>query len=248
MDSQARTLKCPNCAGEAKPDSVRCEWCGSSLATVSCPSCFGAMFVGMKHCPWCGVEAEHQEVPGNAGPCPRCNVTMHIVKVGRTNLSECRQCGGLWVDNSSFQQVCVDQERQEAVLGVARPSAEHADSKVSASARMYVPCPLCRQLMNRVNFAGCSGVVIDWCKEHGSWFDYSELRQVVEFIQAGGLKKSREREKIRLEEENRRLRQKELRLMADRDHPAGPSRVSSVWREDEGSFLEFLSAVWKGLG
>ena len=91
MDSQARTLKCPNCAGEARPDSVRCEWCGSSLATVSCPSCFGAMFVGMKHYPWCGVEAARQEVPGNAGSCPRCSVTMHIVKVGKTNLSECRQ-------------------------------------------------------------------------------------------------------------------------------------------------------------
>jgi len=102
--------------------------------------------------------------------------------------------------------------------------------------------------MNRINFAGCSGVVIDWCKEHGTWFDHSELRQVVEFVQAGGLKKSREREKLRLEEENRRLRQKELSLMAERDHHSGPSLASSTWRQDEGSFLEFLSAVWKGFG
>jgi Zn-finger nucleic acid-binding protein len=131
---------------------------------------------------------------------------------------------------------------------VARSAAEHADTKLSAHSRMYVPCPLCRQLMNRVNFAGCSGVVIDWCKEHGTWFDHSELRRVVEFIQAGGLKKSREREKIRLEEENRRLRQKELKIMADRDHAAGSFRVPSAWRHDENSFLEFLSAVWRGLG
>jgi Zn-finger nucleic acid-binding protein len=248
MDSQTRTLKCPNCGGEAQPDSVRCEWCGSSLATVSCPSCFGAMFIGMKHCPWCGVEAARLELPGSAGPCPRCNVTMLAVKVGRTSLNECRQCGGLWVDNASFQQICEDRESQEAVLGVARSSAEHADAKLSAQSRMYVPCPLCRQLMNRVNFAGCSGVVIDWCKEHGTWFDHSELRRVVEFIQAGGLKKSREREKIRLEEENRRLRHKELSLMADRDHAAGSSGILSPWRQDESSFLEFLSAVWRGLG
>ena len=248
MDSQTRTLKCPNCGGEAQPDSVRCEWCGSSLATVSCPSCFGAMFIGMKHCPWCGVEAARLELPGTAGPCPRCNVTMLAVKVGRTSLNECRQCGGLWVDNASFQQICEDRESQEAVLGVARSAAEHADTKLSAHSRMYVPCPLCRQLMNRVNFAGCSGVVIDWCKEHGTWFDHSELRRVVEFIQAGGLKKSREREKIRLEEENRRLRQKELKIMADRDHAVGPFRVPSAWRHDENSFLEFLSAVWRGLG
>jgi len=248
MDSQTRTLKCPNCAGEAQPDSVRCEWCGSSLATVSCPSCFGAMFVGMKHCPWCGAEAARQEVPSRSGPCPRCGVTMIVVKVGRTNLSECRQCGGLWVDNSSFQQICEDQEKQEAALGVALPSEGHANTKVSAVARMYVPCPVCSRLMNRINFAGCSGVVIDWCKEHGSWFDHSELRQVVTFIQAGGLKKSREREKVRLEEESRRLRQKELRLTAERDGQWGSSPASAVWRQDEGSFFEFLSAVWKGLG
>jgi Zn-finger nucleic acid-binding protein len=245
MDSQTRTLKCPNCAGEAKPDSVRCEWCGSSLSTVSCPSCFGAMFMGMKHCPWCGSEAAGKEVSGLSGPCPRCGVDLFIVKVGSAGLSECRQCGGLWVDKSSFQQICEDRERQETVLGVALPLVELA--KVSAPARMYVPCPACGQLMNRVNFAACSGIVIDWCKQHGSWFDQNELRQVVEFIQAGGLKKSREREKVRLEEENRRLHQKELNLTAERNRFDGSSRVSPGWREDEGSLLEFLSAVWKGL-
>src|SRR5262245_41352235 len=168
MNSQSRTLRCPNCGGDARLDSVSCEWCGSSLATVSCPSCFGAMFVGMKHCPWCGAEAARMEFSGSAGPCPRCNLTMQAVKGGGTVLNECHQCGGLWVDNTSFQQICDDRESQEAVLGVARSSADHADVKLSAPSRMYVPCPLCRQLMNRVNFAGCSGVVIDWCKEHGA--------------------------------------------------------------------------------
>ena len=203
------------------------------------------MFIGMRHCPWCGVEAAREEVLGVSGPCPRCGVALVIVKVGSTGLSECRQCGGLWVDKSSFQQICEDRERQEAVLGVALPWQSFLRSLPRRECTW--PCPACRQLMNRVNFAACSGIVIDWCKEHGNWFDHNELRQVVEFIQAGGLKKSREREKARLEEENRRLRQKELRLTADRNGYHGSSRVSAGWREDEGSFLEFLSAVWKGL-
>jgi Zn-finger nucleic acid-binding protein len=247
MDSQSRTLKCPNCGGEANPNSVRCEWCGSSLATVSCPSCFGAMFVGMKHCPWCGAEAAREELRGTPGICPRCRVGMSVVKVGNTSLNECRQCGGLWVDKSSFQQICEQSEGQEAVLGVAVHAAELPQSKVPTSVRMYVPCPVCSRLMNRLNFAGCSGVVIDWCKVHGSWFDYRELQQVVTFIQEGGLKKSREREKARLEEEAHRLRQKELRLAAEQNR-FGSSPLSSSWREDEGSFLKFLSAVWNGLG
>src|SRR5215470_3759326 len=158
MDAQSRTLKCPNCGGETNPNSVRCEWCGSSLATVSCPSCFGAMFVGMKHCPWCGAEAMREELPGTPGLCPRCRVNMFVVKVGKADLSECRQCGGLWVAKSSFQQICEDHEEQEAVLGVAA-HASIRDDKVSGASRMYIPCPVCGRLMNRLNFAGCSGVV-----------------------------------------------------------------------------------------
>jgi Zn-finger nucleic acid-binding protein len=64
--------------------------------------------------------------------------------------------------------------------------------------------------MNRVNFARCSGVVVDVCKGHGTWFDRDELRQIVEFIRGGGLEVSRAREKRELEEERQRLRQEQL--------------------------------------
>ena len=103
--------------------------------------------------------------------------------------------------------------------------------------------------MNRVNFAGCSGIVIDWCKEHGSWFDKDELRQIVAFIQRGGLKRSREREMERIQEESRRLHQEEVRLVAERNSLSyGGSDYSRVWDADRGGFLDFLSDFWKGLG
>src|SRR3712207_7332440 len=50
-----------------------------------------------------------------------------------------------------------------------------------------LPCPSCKQLMHRVNFAGQSGVIIDMCKDHGVWFEREELRKIVEFIRAGGM-------------------------------------------------------------
>ena len=248
MDGRVGTLRCPSCGGEAKPDSVRCDWCGSSLATVSCPACFGAMFVGMKHCPWCGTESSREKQAGPAaGLCPRCAVEMLSVKVGKTHLSECGQCGGLWVDNTSFQQICEDREEQEEVLGIAVPTADKTAVNPSRPGRIYLPCPVCATLMNRVNFAGCSGVVIDWCKPHGSWFDSNELRQIVTFIQSGGLKKSREREKERLQEEMRRLRQEELKLAGESIRLSHAPRASLIWQEDHSSLLDFLSAVWKGL-
>jgi hypothetical protein len=127
-----------------------------------------------------------------------------------------------------FQQICEDRERQEAVLGwlclpgLLLPRREC--TCVPGVRATDEPSQLCGMLRHRHR----------WCKEHGNWFDHNELRQVVEFIQAGGLKKSREREKARL---GRRIAgcQKELRLTADRNCYHGSSRVSAGWHEDEGS-------------
>ena len=66
--------------------------------------------------------------------------------------------------------------------------------------------------MNRRQFAGCSGVIVDWCKAHGTWFDRDELRRVVQFILDGGLGRSREREMRRLEEAKRSLQEEERNL------------------------------------
>ncbi len=244
------SLHCPNCGGDALPDCVRCTWCGSSLASVSCPDCFGVMFVGMKHCPWCGAEASREvlieKVPGK---CPRCQMEMFAIKIGSSRLNECQNCGGLWVRKDTFQEICDDHQEQEAVLGTEESKTVIAPMKISDHDRMYIPCPECGDLMNRVNFAGCSGIVIDWCKEHGSWFDKDELRQIVTFIQRGGLKRSREREKERMQEESRRLHQEELRLAAERNRVSyGESGYSRVWDSDRGAFLDFLSEFWRGLG
>jgi hypothetical protein len=48
--------------------------------------------------------------------------------------------------------------------------------------------------MNRLNFAHTSGVIVDVCTRHGTWFDADELRRVLEFITAGGLEAARARE------------------------------------------------------
>jgi Zn-finger nucleic acid-binding protein len=59
--------------------------------------------------------------------------------------------------------------------------------------------------MHRVNFARCSGVVVDVCREHGTWFDLNELQRIMQFIRSGGLDRVRERQRRELEEERRRL-------------------------------------------
>ena len=207
---QAETLNCPNCGAAVSSDAPQCQYCTSRLATVACPSCFGMMFIGSKHCPRCGAAAAHVEAAAMpTRSCPRCRNGMQSVVIGATVVRECSQCEGLWVDVASFEKICADREQQSAVLGAASPAPTHSASD-AVSKVSYVPCPECAQLMNRVNFAKCSGVIVDVCKGHGTWFDCNELSRIVEFIRGGGLEASRAREKEQLNEARRQLKSEQL--------------------------------------
>ena len=50
----------------------------------------------------------------------------------------------------------------------------------------YRRCPECDQFMLRSNYKRSSGVVLDECRQHGTWLDADELEQVAGFILAGG--------------------------------------------------------------
>ena len=91
--------------------------------------------------------------------------------------------------------------------------------------------------MNRKNFGGTSGVVIDWCKGHGFWFDTHELEKIMAFVQAGGLDRARAREIARAEE---RAQQAERRVKGSADFPeielemarsgrGGPSLLDAIF-------------------
>ncbi len=201
---QAETLNCPNCGAATAADEPLCRFCGSKLATIACSSCFGMIFVGSKHCPRCGAAAAvPTAIDDSELKCPRCRARMKAVAIGATNVSECEKCLGLWLNVAAFEKVCAEREQQSAVLGTASmapTSAVRETNRVS-----YAPCPQCSQLMNRINFARCSGVIVDVCKGHGTWFDREELSRIVEFIRGGGLEESRNREKEDIKEERLKL-------------------------------------------
>jgi Zn-finger nucleic acid-binding protein len=207
----AETLNCPTCGAAASSDAARCLFCDARLATVACPQCFAMMFIGSRHCSRCGARAARSgAVETSSRRCPRCLIELESVAVGGANLRECARCSGLWVDVESFEQIIAEREQQSALLGSASILPKGEGSANGPSKIRYVPCPECGQLMNRVNFARCSGVVVDVCKGHGTWFDRDELRRIVEFIRGGGLEASRAREKRELEEERQRLHHEQL--------------------------------------
>lgn len=235
-------LNCPNCGAAVSSDSSKCEFCRSRLKTVGCTKCLGAMFLGSKFCGHCGESAKSVEIfdNENSGNCPRCSVRLESLKIDSVMIRECDRCGGFWSGSETFERLCSDKEQQASVLGFIG-SYVHPDAdppKIS-----YVPCPDCKQLMNRSNFARSSGVIIDMCRQHGVWFDAGELPKILEFIENGGLDHVREKEKIAIQDERSRLRNEQRRLERMQRRSSGSRMGDDSLETGLGSIISRLFDV-----
>jgi len=168
---------------------------------------------------------------------------MSAISLGGEAMRECEGCNGLWLDVAVFDRICANREQQSALLGGASvgPGSQLNASSSSEKIR-YVPCPQCGLLMNRINFAHCSGVIVDVCKGHGIWFDRDELREIVEFIRGGGLELSRQKEKNELEFERAQLRMEQM-VAAGREH----SHSFGYSDEDRAAGISATGALLKFL-
>jgi Zn-finger nucleic acid-binding protein len=162
------------------------------------------MFAGSRFCARCGADARREAVDEETPlSCPRCSEPLQALRLGITVARECASCGGLFLDPESLQSLCNAREEHSAVVSAL--AARVPTSGATPDVVRYVPCPRCAKLMNRVNFAKSSGVIMDVCKADGVWLDRGELQRVIGFVEAGGLAVAREREKERLVDEQRRL-------------------------------------------
>lgn len=235
----AGTLNCLSCGAAVRSDATQCEHCGARLATVACPKCFGMIFQGSKFCPHCGATVDRVEEGESGLACPRCEGRLSYVKLGTLEVAECEKCDGLWVERTAFEELCANREEQASILGSASeiPPAP-AETKIR-----YLKCPLCQDFMNRHNFANCSGVIIDVCRIHGTWFDANELRQIMAFIRGGGIDRAREQQKRELEEARRRL-EAERALGSGERHGSYSSFGPVVESNSGGAVAE---AIWSVL-
>jgi Zn-finger nucleic acid-binding protein len=193
-------MNCYSCGAGVMSTDPNCGHCGVRLASLACPSCFSMTFQDAQFCSSCGSPAAKWMADASARACPGCRELMLLGQLDQTRLHECPKCFGIWLDTASFEHVCRTAEKQAAALGQAQtiPSAGLAPVR-------YVPCPECQQLMHRIHFARCSGVIVDVCRAHGTWFENHELHRIIHFIRAGGMEESRNREKAELRRERTRV-------------------------------------------
>ena len=228
-DTLAGMLECPKCGGNVPPHVHVCEYCSAALKIRACPRCFARVFLGCKHCNQCGTKIDtpaQVNADGTASTrrCPRCDRAEQLDArlVGDVLLDECPSCHGVWLDVAAVERVI--QERRQAsiseIIGMARPAGGAADDPSTSGSKMYLRCPDCDNLMNRLNFGRRSGIIVDVCRPHGTWFDADELPRVVEFVQKGGLEAAERRHIENLREEARRAKASAAAELAGARAPA----------------------------
>lgn len=200
--SEAGALTCPQCGAGAPADAATCPFCRVKLATIACPQCFGMVFLGSHHCQHCGAKVQEPRTrTGVSWTCPRGCGELRAMTLGGVDYDECPACNGMWLEHQVFEQLTAKREHR---VPFVMPGAEiRLPAPRESQPVRYGKCPECAKVMNRVNFAKASGVVIDVCRDHGIWFDADELRLIIQFIQAGGIDIARQKERTYLEEERR---------------------------------------------
>jgi Zn-finger nucleic acid-binding protein len=238
--SDAAVYRCPSCGAPNEPSAAACAWCRAELRPVRCPWCFAWVDARAQGCARCGARAGGASAEsGDGRPCPSCRdekVVLVSRALGRARLAVCGACSGIWADAGSFKLLCEDRAVQAAYMGQGSALSGPATQDPSADGIFYRPCPICAEMMNRFNFAGCSGVILDACRPHGVWFDADELARIVAFIRGGGLDVARERERLELELARQRLEKAHDDLAAlHQEQSYGPRHVYAA-----GGLLGFL--------
>jgi Zn-finger nucleic acid-binding protein len=164
------------------------------LDSVRCTRCFSLQAPGAFACGRCGQSLELEALlDATDAPCPRCKRALESSPEESGRINECPRCGGIFVRREALAEILAAAEISGPMAAPTKPTA--------FTEVQYLPCPLCHASMNRTNFGKLSGVIVDVCKKHGTWFDAGELTRVVAFVASGGLRRTRARERDQQKEE-----------------------------------------------
>jgi Zn-finger nucleic acid-binding protein len=211
---------------------------------VRCSACSAAMPGGATFCSDCGTVLAHLDGLPAPGPCPGCERPLDGWGLAPTAarpsghpIAACRDCGGVWLPAATRTALVDDAAAIAARRG--EPVATEVVRRQLAGGALSQPivyrrCADCRQRMQRKNFGGCSGVLVDECR-CGSYFDAGELEDVLAFVRSGGLQLARRRVE---EERTRQLRNAESAAIHATSH--------TTYYGDVESHTTFAFLGWVG--
>lgn len=178
-----------------------------------CSNCNAPLPDGSLLCSYCGDRNDidlngihYYTTHENDTPraCPRCDVQLKTINLklnGTFLIDRCDQCLGLFFDPGELEALLEATVSNVFLIDKCGLDGINLRRQADQYPISYIKCPICSQLMHRVNFGARSGVIIDRCKAHGVWLDGGELRHLFEWMKMGGKLLDQERqEQIRKEE------------------------------------------------
>jgi Zn-finger nucleic acid-binding protein len=133
-------------------------------------------------------------MPG-AMKCPKCFVEMKSLSLDNVQTDECPKCGGIWVDFVE-EKKALDMKPEVFTVDELHNLRKIYQPFGKIEKVKYFRCPRCDKFMWRKNYMDHSGVIVDKCEDHGTFFDKGELEKAAEFIKKGGA----EYQKLRITE------------------------------------------------
>jgi Zn-finger nucleic acid-binding protein len=176
------------------------------------------------------------------GGCPRCESPLVYVRYADLVVQECASCHGQLLAAPAVAVLLGDPQRVTAALAAIPAVPRQAETAVR-----YLHCPTCDALMSRNVFARVSGVIIDVCRKHGTFFDAGELPAALAFLANGGMERLRARTELEHREAARAHRVEETRRsLAPMSQSGAISRGRSLsGDEDVGDAIGALLSLFR---
>ncbi len=181
--------KCRHCSAPLPSKSIICEYCGVRNDIELQPK------VGIN-------------LPKSNRSCPDCMTILESIDIGKNSrfiVEKCERCFGLFFDHHELEKL-LEESVSESYWIDHHKLHSLLQHPLHKDRIQYRKCPECSVIMQRKNYLGRSGVIMDVCVSHGLWLDAGELKQIQEWTALGG---KRNALKDELDEKLRKSRAKE---------------------------------------
>lgn len=219
--------RCSNCQAPLPPGSLLCEYCGNRTD------------IDLK-----GIHYNTTHENEASRICPRCNVTLKTLDLkleGRFLIDRCDHCLGIFFDPGELEFLLEATVKNISGIDQTGLNAINEKREPNQYPISYIKCPVCGQLMHRVNFGAKSGVIVDRCKEHGIWLDGGELRQLLEWMKLGGRLLEQERQQQKQKEAEQREKEQREKLKGWDDEPSAFSSYSDPLRQSDPDLFTVIT-------
>ena len=132
------------------------------------------------------MESRHTADKPDTLICPSYKQKLRLALDEGAPVYTCERCKGAWVKLANEKAILQVKPQVFSIHELKRLRKLYQPLGKDDPVRLRT-CPECNELMYRRNWGGYSGVIVDRCEQHGTWYDEGELEKLREYIVLGGI-------------------------------------------------------------